>query len=310
MTSIAEVAEPVTISGSATSYFSAPEDHLDPNLFDGDHLRGSVRNSLLEILFSFLNERFMHAELWCTVWIAGSGVSYQWSAARSPGDLDVLIGVDYVQFRRTHPNYVGLTNYEISQLLNEDLRTGLQPETENWDNLWEVTFYVNSDATDIRSINPYAAYNLTQDDWTVFPSAHVAPENKEWTHRAAVDTRMTLNIINRYSQALTNLQGATNDPARRSAENALQQAMAQGSALFEDIHHGRKYAFSPSGAGYDDFNNYRWQAGKASGAVGALKKLHDYLHSAKESQEKETYGIELPDSRTLIRRAALYRSNG
>ena len=174
---------------------------------------------------------------------------------------------------------------------------------------FEVTFYVNNDATDIRSINPYAAYDLTHDEWTVFPSAHVAPTNKIWEQAAQRDRSMAMSIVGRYSQALTTMQGAKNDPARRSAESALQQAMQQGSALFEDIHHGRKYAFSQSGKGYDDFHNYRWQAGKSMGTIGALKKLHDYLTAVKESQEKETYGMELPSTRTLIRRAALYRSN-
>lgn len=305
-----QVAQPVEITGSSTSYFSAPESQLDPRLFDGTQVRGSIRNALLETLFTFLNERFMHPDLWCTVWLAGSGVSFQWSAARYPGDLDVLIGVDYVGFRRAHPRYAGLSDTEVSQMLNEDLRTGLQPDTENWLGEFEVTFYSNPGATDIRSIHPYAAYDLTHNEWTVFPTPHEAPKNAAWEHAAQRDRSMAADIVGRYSQALTNIHSATTAPARRNAEFALKQAMAQGSALFEDIHHGRRYAFSPSGAGYEDFHNYRWQAGKSLGTVPALKHLHDYLNAATLEEDKETYGLELPDTRTLIRRAALYRSNG
>ena len=161
-------AQPVQIQRSATSYFSAPEEDLDPRLFTGHHLNGWVRNGILQLLFGFLNDAYRHSDLWCHVWLAGSGVSYQWSAAREPGDLDVLIGVNYVQFRKAHPEYVGLSDVEISKMLNEDFRNNLQPETENW-NGFEVTFYVNPGATDIRTINPYAAYDLTHDEWTVNP---------------------------------------------------------------------------------------------------------------------------------------------
>ena len=38
--------------------------------------------------------------------------------------------------------------------------------------------------------------------------------------------------------------------------------------------------------------------------------MPDYYDSFKEETSKETYGVELPDSRTLIRRAATYRAKG
>jgi hypothetical protein len=87
----------------------------------------------------FLNEKYRNPNLWAHVWIAGSGVSYQWSAARQPGDLDVLIGVNYIQFRRAHPEFKGLGDVEISRMLNEDFRTHLQPKTQDW-NGYEVGY--------------------------------------------------------------------------------------------------------------------------------------------------------------------------
>jgi hypothetical protein len=118
---------------------------------------------------------------------------------------------------------------------------------------------------------------------------------------------MASDIVARYSRALTEMQSAPNDAARRNAEFKLEQALEHGSMLFEDIHRSRKLAFTEFGKGYDDFYNYRWQAGKKYGTVPALRKMHDYLKARQEEQAVETYGVELPDTQTLIRRAATYR---
>lgn len=300
---------PVEVQGSQTSYFSAPENELDPSLFSGMVLKGWVRNGILQLLFGFLNETYRHADLWAKVWIAGSAVSYQWSAHREPGDLDVLIGVDYVQFKKAHPEYQGLTEKEISAMLNEDFRKELQPDTKDW-NGFEVTFYVNPGATDIRSINPYAAYSLTHNEWTVPPTQQGAPHNAVWELMAQRDRDMTSDIVKRYSDALTTVQAAQNDAARRNAEVKLHQALMQAYHLYDDIHHARRFAFSQSGKGYSDFYNYRWQAGKKYGTVPALKKMSEYWTAYKAQQADNTYGVELPDTQTLIRRAATYRAKG
>jgi hypothetical protein len=38
--------------------------------------------------------------------------------------------------------------------------------------------------------------------------------------------------------------------------------------------------------------------------------MSEYLKSYKTQQAEETYGIDLPDTQTLIRRAATYRAKG
>ena len=299
----------ILLQGGSTSYFSKPETTLDPNLFSGISLKGWVRNGILQLLFGFLNETYRHPDLWTHVWIAGSAVSYQWSAHREPGDMDVLIGIDYIQFRKAHPEFSGLTDLEVSKMLNEDFREHLQPETSNW-NGFEVTFYVNPGATDIRTIRPYAAYDLTHSEWTVFPETAGAPQQPAWESIAQRDKKMATDVIARYSDALTRVQAAQNDAARRNAETAMHTALMQGSMLFEDIHTSRRLAFSEQGAGYSDFYNYRWQAGKKYGTVPALRQMHDYWQSYKAKEADETYGVELPDTQTLIRRAATYRAKG
>lgn len=302
-----DTSQPVLVQRSATSYFSPVEDKLDPKLFEGIHLKRWVRNGIMQLLFDFLNETYRHPDLWAHVWLAGSGISYQWSAARQPGDLDVLIGVDYVQFRKANPEFMQMSDIEITKMLNEDFRVHLQPDTADW-NGYEVTFYVNPGAKDIRAINPYAAYDVTHDEWTVTPPKEGVMERPSWEAAAQRDLSMASDITMRYSKAMTDMQSAQNDAARRDAETRIQSALMQGSALYEDIHEGRKLSFRAGGEGYLGFHNYRWQAGKKHGTVPALRKMSEYWTAYKAQKQLETYGIELPDTQTLIRRAVTYRA--
>lgn len=290
----------------STSYFSSPETDLDPNLFLGEKLRPWVRNGISRILFDYLAVRYTHPERWAQVWLAGSGVSYQWSASRDPGDLDCLIGIDYITFRKYNLEYSGLSDREIASTFNEDFNKDLMPKTKRWHG-YELTFYVNPQ-TDIRDINPYAAYDLMKDDWTVEPSRSQTPlYTKAWEQKAERDYKAATDIINRYSQALTDVKATGNPAYRINAERRLNEAIAQAVAFYEDIHAGRKIAFSKVGQGYADYNNYRWQAGKRSGVVQALRAIKDYKDTADKAEELDTYGVELPTSETLIRRTAINR---
>lgn len=295
-------ATPVSVEPSETSYFSAPGAGLDPRLFTDGKLVPSVRSSILRILFDHLSRHYYSPESYTTVWLAGSAVSYQWTAARTPADLDCLIGVDYLRFRQANPEYKALSDQQIAAMFNADFREALHPLTTGFLGAFELTFYVNV-KSDIRAIKPYAAYSLTHDDWTVMPEVKAPPKNKAWEQRVAKDTSMTTEILSRYAEALNALGSATTDNARRNAEAALKLAIDQGAALFEDIHKGRSYAFSPSGRGYEDIYNYRWQAGKAAGTIQALRKLKEISSKGRKEFEAKTYGMELPTTDVLVRRA-------
>jgi hypothetical protein len=194
-------------------------------------------------------------------------------------------------------------------MINDDFRTGLMPNTKNWEG-YEVTFYVNPGATDIRVIKPYAAYDLTHDDWTVHPDPQAqATLTPQWEQAAKVDNEKAKDIVSRYTTLTASLKAAKNDAQRRNAEYLLLNLLEQANALYEDIHGSRKLAFSESGQGYADFYNYRWQAGKRLGTVGVLSRLKEFHDDYKTAEEVTTYGVELPDIRTLIRRAAMYRAN-
>lgn len=294
-------ARPVSLEPSETSYFSQSGAGLDPRLFRNSHLIPTVRSSIMRLVFDFLKPNYRNPEVYIHVWLAGSAVSYQWTAARNPADLDCLLGVNYLAFRQSNPEYKALSDQQIASMLNEDLRD-LNKITESFINAFELTFYVNVQS-DIRSIKPYAAYSLTNDDWTVVPEVKAAPVNKMWERKVATDTSLATEILSRYSKAFSDIHAATTDTARRNAEAALKMAVDQGTALFEDIHKGRSYAFSPSGQGYSDIHNYRWQAGKSAGTVQALRKLKDIGSASKKEFEKKMYGMELPTANTLVRRA-------
>jgi hypothetical protein len=300
---LVEKAKPVSVEPSETSYFAAPSAGLDPRLFRNGKIIPSTRASILRILLTHLKTQFKNPEAYCHVWLAGSAVSYQWTAARKPADLDCLIGVNYLIFRQSNPEYRGLSDKEIAKTFNDLLRE-IHPSTANFLDIFELTFYVNAQS-DIRSIKPYAAYSLTADDWTVQPEVRGVPTNKMWERKVAQDTSMATEILSRYADALTKIGAATTDVARRNAEAALKLAVEQGASLFEDIHQGRKYAFSASGQGYADVHNYRWQSGKASGIVQALKQMKEIAADSKAEFEKQTYGMELPTTDVLIRRALI-----
>lgn len=290
------------ITPGATSYFSAPAAELDPKLFQGKQLRVTMREGVLSILFDFLIKNFNDPHRWTKAWLAGSGVSYQWQAARQPGDLDCLVGIEYTKFRQSNPEYAGYSDTEIASMFNEGFNSDVMPNTRNWEG-FELTYYVNPQ-TDIRNINPYAAYDLISDSWTVEPDANPQPPySRDWEQKAQRDHDMALDILKRYNEAVEELRATTNDAYRVNAERKVKLAQDQAAAFYDDIHKGRKVAFSQIGAGYADFHNYRWQAGKKSGAIQALRTLKDQRDLQASKTQKELYGIELPTAETLIRRS-------
>ena len=303
-------AQPVYVTPQSTSYFSPSETILDPRLFRSNKIIPAVRDGILATLFGFLEQTYTSAPSWALVWLAGSGVSYQWSAHRDPGDLDCLIGIDYIAFRQSNESFKGLSNQEIASMLNEHMRVDLWPTTEKYLDSFELTFYINAQS-DIRKIQPYAAYSLTTDDWTVVPTGdhgNTKPP-KGWELKVNRDRSMASDIVMRYQIALGELMAAQNDAARRNAESKMTLALGQATALFEDIHKTRSQAFSESGKGYSDYANYRWQYGKEMGVVPALKEMREYQEKIRKIIEHTLYGQEMPTPATLVRRAALhYRS--
>jgi len=286
-----------------TSYFSKPSVGLDPRLFKNGNLQGSVRSAILQLLFNHLNANYMGAESWSHVWLAGSGVSYQWAAHRDPGDLDCLIGIDYPRFRASNTRLSGLSDQEIASMLNEEFREQLHPITDRFLGSFELTFYVNV-RSNIVDIKPYAAYSLTNDDWTVTPNLEELAINPDWAKTAESDRLFAIDVLSKYISAKNKYEQATNEAVKANARSEMRIALSQGVSFYDSIHSERSNAFSPAGEGYSDFANYRWQAGKQSGVIQSLRSLKEEMDAQDEALNKSKYGVDLPDANTLIRRAA------
>jgi hypothetical protein len=286
-----------------TSYFSKPSAGLDPRLFKNGKLNSTVRSAVLQLLFNHLDRTYMGGSSWSTVWLAGSGVSYNWAAHRDPGDLDCLIGIDYPRFRESNSQFRGLSDKEIASTLNEGFRESLHPITKEFMGSFELTFYVNV-RSNILEIKPYAAYSLTNDDWTVAPEPSDLDTNPIWDSAVENDRLLAIDILSKFISAKNKYQQATNDAVKANARSEMRIAVSQGVALYNSIHQARSEAFSPSGEGYLDFANYRWQYGKKTGVVQSLRSLKEEMDAEDEAFQKKTYGVDLPDANTLIRRAA------
>lgn len=292
----------IDVEPTDTSYFSQPGPGLDPRLFSNGALRPNVRNSVLALVLNHLKTEYYNPEAWITVWLVGSGVSFQWAAHRQPSDLDCLISVDYIKFRQANQPMEGFSDREIAADINSGFKKILNQAGENFLGEYDLTFYVNVNPS-IPDLKPYAAYSVTADEWVVLPEMHTAPSKPEWESVVQADLSKTVDLIHRYSKTVEALSQASNEAVIRNHEAMLNVIVQQGAGMFEDIHGRRSDAFSPTGEGYFDFNNYRWQAGKQSGAIPALKKFHKLAKDSKARYEAMTYGVELPDTDILIRRA-------
>ncbi|MFD6934583.1 hypothetical protein ACFWAP_00305 [Streptomyces goshikiensis] len=300
----------------ASGYFSSPADHLDPNLFAGTTVIPEVRRWILDTLYQFWDSRYAAATTWAEVWLAGSGISYQWDADRGNGDLDVLIGVDFAQFAWYNHDYAGLTNQELADLFDEELKAELWPRTasvEIGDRRYEVTYYVNPNSRDIRNINPYAAYSLTKDEWTVPPPELPADprelypqEFRDASARDDAEVHRLSTSYNALSEHLASLPRGTGQWI--TAASQLRTVVVQAASLYDDIHLGRRAAFAPGGSGYGDYANYRWQAAKQSGAAEMLRSIKDVEVTTHHQVEIDLYGQPISDAQVALRNAALWRN--
>ncbi|WP_274916964.1 hypothetical protein [Streptomyces sp. WZ-12] len=314
---LAKAAHDIGTPGHAgrSGYFSAPAGHLDPNLFDGDQVKQELRSWITRTL-----REFFHAtpgiDQWAEVWLAGSGISYQWEADRGNGDLDVLIGVDYSKFTHCNPAYAGLSSEEAAQFINDSLRKSLWPKTANTrigTNTYEVTFYWNpaKGVRDITAIHPYAAYSLTRNQWTVRPPELPQDPRRlypsEYTDAADIDEQQARYLIDRYrslQRQLTRLTKAS--PAWMNAATELKNTVAEAAQLFDSIHTGRQQAFTLNGDGYSDFTNFRWQSAKERGIATALREIKNIGTTAHELTDTELYGQPIADARHALINAALW----
>lgn len=313
---------PVEVTPGESGYFSASAVHLDPRLFSsGNVVRPEVRHWILSTLYSYWAMHFNSAQKWSQVWLAGSGISYQWAAARGNGDLDVLIGVDWPAFFEANPKYVGFSAEDVSDMMNQALHQDLWPyasttvigtegaphsaDSGETGDVFEVTFYVNAHSTDIRDINPYAAYNVTTNEWTVRPPSQDQQAHPQAFYNAAHEQEQHIrSLVGRYNHYANELAVTpTASAAAVNTENILHALSTQAKNLFDDIHLGRRMAFSPGGSGYGDYYNFRWQYHKRAGTVQALDAIAHQRQASEEFKQTSLYGGPLKSTNLVLREA-------
>lgn len=302
----------------ASGYFSKPSLILDPQLFDGETLKEDVRQSINDLFFSYMRSQYRDPERWCTLWLAGSGISYQWAADRGNGDLDVLFGVNYNGFLNFNPEYGVFDRDTIAWEMNEDLRKNLWPRTalttfHLGDNPYEVTFFLNPGVEDgadsITNIHPYAAYNLTSNSWTVkppkLPDDPASMYPVEFEQQAVANREAAQALETRYNALIAQMDSSMpNTPTWHNARAGVVSIVQQAESLFDQIHLGRKNAFSNQGKGYSDFYNYQWQAGKRDGIVQTLNNIAQRGKNIKAAEDTALYGMPVEsDTRILLSRA-------
>jgi hypothetical protein len=301
-----------SLDGGASGYFSAPSDTLDPHLFEGETLRTGVQVWLWSTLVNALGQYHLTGMgRWLHAWLAGSGITYQWSADRGNGDLDVLFGVDYPQLLRYNPEFKGLSEAQFAAEMDEWLRTNIWPSTAAHDfngQTYSVTFYLNpGTGIDIRNIHPYAALDIQSGEWVVRPP-EVAPDPesmypREWFDAAQRDADTTAHLVQKFD--VMGRSDGISDAAVRNREVQLRELTGQAQALFAEIHGGRREAFGQQGNGYGDWHNFRWQAAKRSGVVQGLRTLAGLGNRAREEEETELYGGPIAPASEALTRAAL-----
>jgi hypothetical protein len=313
-------APPPNMAAGASGYFSAPSAELDPHLFNGDHLLPEVREDIKGAIFTFLTRDMGLTDLhrWLHLWITGSAISFQWNADRGEGDLDVMVGVKFVEFQRYNPTFQGMGPQEFAALLTDKMKELLWPKTAHMPfdgKPFEVTYYLNAGTEDdVRVIRPYAAYDLLQDVWVIRPPK--LPHDprtlypKDWFERTERDAQRAREITKNYQSRLKDLNSAApQSPGWHNAGAALNLITAQAHALFSDLHTGRQAAFSVWGQGYKDWNNFRWQYGKQTGTVQAMHAIMQAGEDAQKAEETKLYGAPIDPAEVALRRAALIHRN-
>lgn len=302
----------------ASGYFSQPAMILDPQLFEGTELRFDVRSRILSLLFDYLATRYNGAAEWTMAWLAGSGISYQWAADRGNGDLDVLLGMDYTRFVDCNPAFSGMDRYDISYIINDDLRTNLWPTTamvtfsRGDERAYEITYYLNFDVENyddsIKLIKPYAAYNLSEDHWTVEPERNpVRDIPKEYEDQASANRMAAEELTRYYDMHRETLASETpHSPRWHDALRHMRVLAGEARALFDQIHTNRKQAFNAQGEGYHDFYNYQWQAAKRDGIVAKLNQIAQAADAEQEYADTQLYGAKIETDPRRLLNAAVY----
>jgi hypothetical protein len=227
-----------------TSRIFGPTFGLDHRLFEAEHLKPEVRTAVMGRLGPVVEPLLGQSwEMYTKVYLAGSEAS-EWTSEtlEGNGDFDTLIGIDYDHCRDVHLPLGDLDDSDITDMVNAALRTSYNasPWVAPFGGTWDLTGYVNANSYDITRIKPYAAYNISDDEWAVRP-----PHLPDWS-------------IEKFPE------GGENLLAEAEGYAAVVEAISkmpepfqtqQGKSLWKHLHTDRGRAFSDEGEGWLDPGN-------------------------------------------------------
>lgn len=268
-----------------------PTHGLDHRLFAGDRMKLEVRAAVMGRLGPVLEPVLgQDWQAYVRVYMAGSEAS-EWTseALEGNGDFDTLLGIDYDHARDVHLPLGGLTDADITDLVNTVLRVSYNASpwvTDFGD--FDLTGYCNAGSWDIRKIKPYAAYNISDDEWTVRP-----PHLPDWSVDKFPEGQALVEEAEGYASVIEAIDRMP-EPYRTQ----------QGKSLWKHLHGDRSRAFSDQGEGWQDPGN---AVEKALNEWGLWDKLVEWQYGKQvktagkgwESWEPRTIhrgmGITLPD---------------
>lgn len=214
----------------------------DQRIFDGDHLRPEVREDILGRVGRVLGHLYQGWESWAKVYFAGSEAA-KWQPFN--GDFDVLIGIDWTEFRDQNPGHEELDDAEIAQQMTDALWSKANVSDYFFDladgrkvGPFDRTFFVSPRAWDIRDLKPYAAYDVTDDTWAVHP----LEVPKDWSA-----THLPESYWDYAETLLHEIEAIGKLPEEE------RQRMAAN--LWEELHTHRSDAFQGNGKGLFDLSN-------------------------------------------------------
>jgi GNAT superfamily N-acetyltransferase len=247
-------------------FFAPGEKGLDPRLFDeNDRMHPIVRQHLLSLLNSFWTPKYGDSwQSWARVYLTGSEASHWYGN----NDLDILIGVDHEALNYHVDHFTGEPDDAVDAKLTDELREGLNDDARmlpgpdgKETGPWESTFYVNPGSYDIKALKPYAAYDITRDEWAVEP---VEVPDDFGPEKLPESTWDVFDALQKLIKAIAELP----DEVRER----------EGAALYDYLHADRHSAFGPEGSGLYDPANATWKAlDKAPGKP--LQQLIDWKHA-------------------------------
>ncbi|MEU9405674.1 ParB/Srx family N-terminal domain-containing protein [Streptomyces sp. NPDC048281] len=247
-------------------FFGPGKTGLDPRLFDeSDRMHPAVRQELLSLLNAFWAPKYGDSwQSWARVYLTGSEASHWYGN----NDLDVLIGIDHEALNHHVDRFTGEPEGAVDEHLTNELREGLNDDHRmlpgpdgKETGPWESTFYVNPGSYDIRDLKPYAAYDITRDEWAVEP---VQVPDDFGPEKLPESTWDVFDALTKLIKAVAELPDEARD--------------REGAALYDYLHADRHSAFGPDGSGLYDPGNAVWKAlDKAPGKP--LQQLIDWKHA-------------------------------